>query len=96
MCRLIIIFTVISLVTFVVLYFLWINRFESYDNLIPNKIRWSIYESKTKEDFDKIWLSCRNNCKNKGLSELGCLQSCREHIKDQLYTLRNRNRNYFT
>lgn len=77
------------------LIFLFKEDIEKYDNLIPNSIRWKIYNSTEKEDFSNVWNECVNQCCDKGRSRLGCMQSCREMIKDRLYTLQNNRRNYY-
>ena len=76
------------------MYILYTPLCEKYDNLIPNNLLWDIYYSNSNCDFNKVLKRCKENCKLMGRSEFGCLQSCREHIQDRLFYLKNRNRNY--
>lgn len=90
--RLIILIVIILIV--ILCYYNFKNR-EGYDNMIPNVLRWSIYNSNTQDDFKKNWCYCKKICGKTGRSYLGCIQSCEDNIKDRLFYLRNNNYNQF-
>lgn len=72
-----------------------INITESFDNLIPNKLRWYILRANNDDEMEKGCKECQKNCSKYGKSELGCLQSCVNIIKDREFYLRSYKYNMF-
>jgi hypothetical protein len=93
--RSIIISLIIITTIIVIIYFFNKNSPETFDNLIPNSLRWNILTSKTKCDFQRNWETCNLICNRMGRSKLGCIQSCNDLIRDQLFSLRNNKYNWF-
>lgn len=91
------IFILILLATSIATIFIFMNQKnksrELYDNLIPNKIRWNIYSSKTKNEIKKNYINCVNTC-NKSNSNYGCQRACNDLVFDKLRNARNGNRIY--
>ena len=66
--------------------------FESFDNYIPNKIRWAILNSSNKEEFRKNYKNCLNACQGpKPVTfpefrnhNYGCYLACNELVRDRV------------